>query len=1308
MEEKRKLYSIVLIVLLVVGIWLVINDNVIISKAATSENDESTEFAGGNGTEENPYQISSDIMFREMAKYPGKYFVLISDLDLSDSPRIDFEGTFDGNGHTIDIDFSEENGMFNELKEISVVENCTINIGNEYYTSLPAESFGAVALHNNGLIKKCVVSGTVAITPATAVAGDITIGSICSVNYGEIKICRSDVDYSIQVNMAAGFMISGICNYGTAEQCLNTGNIGVGVQRNIPTSGIFSNSVAGIAYSITDISECANTGDISLDFSSSLTNSSNIYNYAGFVSSDEFTSFSYVIPSKMEGMSSCYISEDVEFSFSTYNLGTGGGVNSESTILYADDVIGTQVKTEDEILQWWDRIIADDEDDGGEIWIPDGTFNIAKTGDWVSGEECILHGEYSASVPGNVIVEASDIVWISSDPSILEVSETATNAIADAGRNRATIQKTFIAKKVGVVTITATAPDGRSVSIEVDIIASDDAEDDTLTSILTYEKYQAKYYSENVSLITGRDMTYSKIEDNYIPTKYAQVNILSFGWTAKFGFTDSSKIWETLLLDILLQRTANTSASGELENEILRLSNTLYDEAINNDISNLKDNIDTNLDENLDNINDLVSKYEDLEGISTSKSVIEKLIGAAETVEDFIKYYAKYVELQSYIADDTKVFLNQMKSTTTYNNIPAFQRALDNIVQHLSVNEDKLTQLVIMETATDKLITKAINIGVENVVNIVIPEISTVVDFTKDATICMMNAILGTDELSQLNVYLYMLDSIDQAAKAAMRKAAFECLSSDGNIYTAVNGGLQFIADLSSYGVSICKQWSSIISTDILTHVSNEFLIASRPHYDVANDYFNLNHPSTINEKEQYIKELCLADEKYIESVLRSMPGMARMAWYEDSGASEDEVSCLVLFYVLNPETGSKTISATIVPSNSRVTFPELGVKSGYVTPTQWYLDVECTQVADSNPLITENTIFYTKWTRGIFYILTETGGASIVSMDAQAEQRPSFAIGTLSKYIKNDPEEGIYEIPAYVDGYRVEILEDDIFAGIPNVSYVSLPGTLLDISDSAFASVGKNATFAYVEGSVAEKYILKKNYPNTESIKEMYFKNTPERMTIGESIKLELIQKGSCISDNVQWESSDKNVAIVEDGNLIANNEGRSVISAQVGGVMTSFEVSVTKEDDDNNSDGWKKVGDNDWSYIRDGERVVSDWVYVMEEDPYNNNEVGEVWYHFGADGLMQRGWIVDETGWKVYLLDSNGRMMHSDWVNAPKNTELNRPAGIYHLTDDGAVQMNGWALAKNSQTVYWYCNPGTGLFEKNNPGSWSGKKLW
>lgn len=141
--------------------------------------------------------------------------------------------------------------------------------------------------------------------------------------------------------------------------------------------------------------------------------------------------------------------------------------------------------------------------------------------------------------------------------------------------------------------------------------------------------------------------------------------------------------------------------------------------------------------------------------------------------------------------------------------------------------------------------------------------------------------------------------------------------------------------------------------------------------------------------------------------------------------------------------------------------------------------------------------------------------------------------------------------------------------------------------------------------------------------------------------------------------------------------------------------------------AEAWEKGENGDWYYIKDGKRVVSDWVCVQEEDPYNNNEVGDVWYHFGSDGKMQRGWIVDETGWKIYLLDSNGRMMHSQWVNAPAQESLNRPAGLYKLTDDGAVQMNGWAESV-TPGIYWFCNAGNGLFEQDNPASWGSEKLF
>lgn len=128
--------------------------------------------------------------------------------------------------------------------------------------------------------------------------------------------------------------------------------------------------------------------------------------------------------------------------------------------------------------------------------------------------------------------------------------------------------------------------------------------------------------------------------------------------------------------------------------------------------------------------------------------------------------------------------------------------------------------------------------------------------------------------------------------------------------------------------------------------------------------------------------------------------------------------------------------------------------------------------------------------------------------------------------------------------------------------------------------------------------------------------------------------------------------------------------------------------------------AGLDNWYYYIDGKMVTNNWVEVNENGT-------NVWYHFDKDGKMSRGWIIDESGWKIYNLDSNGRMRKDMWINAAANDALGMPAGLYHLQSDGAVQMNGWAESVTAG-IYWYCNAGTGLFEQGNPASWSNAKLW
>ena len=131
--------------------------------------------------------------------------------------------------------------------------------------------------------------------------------------------------------------------------------------------------------------------------------------------------------------------------------------------------------------EWGDIVIEEDNDPliNAEIhynygeeepWIPDGRFSISKSGTWVSGKECAISGTYSASIEGNVESEAEAIIWTSSDPSIIDTSNPVIDlAIPDLDKNRVTIIRSFNAKKAGTVTVTATAPDGRSESITVDV-----------------------------------------------------------------------------------------------------------------------------------------------------------------------------------------------------------------------------------------------------------------------------------------------------------------------------------------------------------------------------------------------------------------------------------------------------------------------------------------------------------------------------------------------------------------------------------------------------------------------------------------------------------------------------------------------------------------------------------------------------------------------------------------------------------------------------------------------------------------------
>lgn len=196
-------------------------------------------FAGGNGTETDPYQIADGAQLAKLAQdvnggntYTGTYFVLTADIllnDISDwenwnknttglntwtpigNLENNFKGILDGQGHSV-------SGIYTS--------------GNNGYQAL-------VGYLHEGEIQNLSVE-------ASYIKGSVYIGGVCGLNYGIMDNCYNTgkiigVDY-----------VGGVCGSNlTMTNCYNTGTI---------TGRDHVGGVSG--FSQTSLNNCYNAGDI--------------------------------------------------------------------------------------------------------------------------------------------------------------------------------------------------------------------------------------------------------------------------------------------------------------------------------------------------------------------------------------------------------------------------------------------------------------------------------------------------------------------------------------------------------------------------------------------------------------------------------------------------------------------------------------------------------------------------------------------------------------------------------------------------------------------------------------------------------------------------------------------------------------------------------------------------------------------------------------------------------------------------------------------------------------------------------------
>ena len=247
------------------------------------------------------FEIWTTEHFRFMEENPTGEYILMADLDLTDSPRISsFNGTFIGNGHTVTVPYDNTKGLFKELEKDANIQGLTINIQSAPDAKLsvvntsygPGIMYGAVCLINYGTIKDCITNGAIIDNTLNDGENAFSLGGLVAYSslykgaeytgHGDIIHCRNNATIEIKGNTIidgesyaplwgsrGNSTVGGIVgsSSGKIEKCLNTGNITVNYCDFIDNKGnIIASlyiSVAGISCS-RDPMECGNTGIIKI------------------------------------------------------------------------------------------------------------------------------------------------------------------------------------------------------------------------------------------------------------------------------------------------------------------------------------------------------------------------------------------------------------------------------------------------------------------------------------------------------------------------------------------------------------------------------------------------------------------------------------------------------------------------------------------------------------------------------------------------------------------------------------------------------------------------------------------------------------------------------------------------------------------------------------------------------------------------------------------------------------------------------------------------------------------------------------
>ncbi len=201
--------------------------------------ENTTDFAGGTGSFDNPFKIVTPMHFVNIAKYPSKCFILLNDINLSHLSKSNefktissFSGYLNGNNHTIS-GLNQKNisslidknygiitklttsgfTLYGKFSASFVLENNGVITLCRNDSNLIGQNLAGIAYANNSTIQRCVNNGNL--------KGN-TVGGICVVNTGEISDCLLSGDI---IGSDSSSIIFGIASGGNVLSSITTSDL---------------------------------------------------------------------------------------------------------------------------------------------------------------------------------------------------------------------------------------------------------------------------------------------------------------------------------------------------------------------------------------------------------------------------------------------------------------------------------------------------------------------------------------------------------------------------------------------------------------------------------------------------------------------------------------------------------------------------------------------------------------------------------------------------------------------------------------------------------------------------------------------------------------------------------------------------------------------------------------------------------------------------------------------------------------------------------------------------------------------------